>query len=78
MGDALSVGLLEHSAERGHIRQLSQAQESFHQGIVLIVATLAQFPITEKQVQDQLQEEGWPGEHLRYRLMGKATCQTDL
>ena len=60
------------------IPPLPQAQEPLHQRIVAVIAAVAEFTVSQQQVQHQLQEERCSAEHLSGPLMGKTACQPGL
>ena len=76
--DALGVRTGQHPAERDRIRKPLQAEYTFDQGVVLVVATVAQFAVSQQDVDHQLPKEGRLPEDLPAGQMPKTATQLGL
>ena len=57
VGNTLSVGVLEHSAEGGDVGQALQPKQALDEGIVAIGLAFTELAVAEEQMDYQLEEE---------------------
>ena len=78
LGHAAGIGLPERATDRGDVRQPREAQEPPEEGIVPVVAGIAELAIAQEQVHDEQEDDEVVAEDRRDVQMAEAGAQAVL
>ena len=78
LGDAAGIGLGQRAADRGHVGQAGEPEGALEQGVVAVVAGIAQFAVAQEQMDDQEQGDEMVAEDGGHPGLGEAGAQALL